>query len=107
MKLENLRLLLDETDETYDEIISTIVKMNIDILKEHKTLTYIFDVRSVRMEDVKHLLFVQKLIEIVQTKFKDEHVLVYITGTNQIFKFIYNKISFLILPELLHRITIE
>ncbi len=68
--------------------------MNIDILKEHKTLTYIFDVGSVHMEDIKHLLFVQKLIEVVQQKFKDEHVLVNITGTNQIFKFIYNKISF-------------
>lgn len=74
------------------------------ILKEYKTVISTVDVESVRLDQIKHLWFITKLITRLQALYLDETEAIYIQNASYIFTIVWDSIKVVFVPRLLKKI---
>jgi hypothetical protein len=107
VNLPYFRKLLDNPSVNRNELIEQIVEMNLDILKNYKTMTFIINVDSLCMEDIKYLLFFKDLVDAVQERFKDNFEVIHIISSSKIFHALFDKIKIFLHPEIIKKFRIE
>jgi hypothetical protein len=107
VNLPYFRKLLDDPNVSRDKLIEQIVEMNLDILKNYKTMTFIINVDCLCLEDIKYLFFFKDLVNAVQERFKDNFDVIHITSSSKIFHALFDKIKVFLNPEIIKKFRIE
>jgi hypothetical protein len=102
-----LRKLLEDPNIKQNEIIKSAISTNRNILKIHKSIILNINVACVRIEDMKYFSFLKKIIDTMQEQFKRDTEMIHITGSSNMFQYIFGIISIFLDKDLLQKIKME
>ena len=106
LNIPAVRQLLESENADSTDAIEHYKQMINELLKKHSKIIAIINVECLRLDDIKHVWFIIKVIIALQKKFKKDTEAIYITNSSPVFKVLFESVKGVIDADVMKKITV-